>query len=106
MANGKGDKVGEKVKEAWKDTYSSDQPLGDGMAEEQYAAWCEEGQPGRDLIEASFRPSKYFVGSMCGWMFKTGEAGTGYYRNGVQYLSLSEQVPSMKRPKTPYVGAV
>ena len=63
---------------------------------EQYAMWCEEGQPGRDLVEASFRPSKFFVGTMCGWTVKIGEVGTGYCRNGVQYLSLNEQLPSMK----------
>ena len=30
-AKGKGDKVNEKMKEAWNDTYSSDQPLCDEM---------------------------------------------------------------------------
>ena len=84
-AKGKSEIVDEKLKEAWNDTYSSDQPLSEEAVAEQYARWCEEGQPGRDLVEASFRPSKFFVGAMRGWTLKTGEAGTGYYRNGVLF---------------------
>ena len=83
------------MKEAWKDMYSSDQPLCEEMVEEQYADWCDEGQPGRDMVEASFMPSKNYVGTKVGWSFKTGGAGTGYYRNGVQYLELNTQAPSM-----------
>ena len=95
-AKGKGVKVSENLKDAWNDMYASDQPLCEEVVEEQYVVWCDDGQPGRDMVEASFLPSKYYVGSNIGWSFKTGVAGTGYYRDGVQYLHLDEQVPSMK----------
>ena len=95
-AKGKSIVIDGDLKKAWDDTFASDQPVDEDMAIEQYQKWCDDGQPGKDLVEASFRPSKYFVGSMVGWTFKTDAAGTGYYRNGVQFLSLCEQIPSMK----------
>ena len=55
-AKGKGVEVCEKLKEAWSDMYASDQPLCEEEAVEQYADWCDEGQPGKDMVEASFLP--------------------------------------------------
>ena len=96
VVKGKSKIIDDDLKKAWNDTYAPCQPLDEDKAIEQYQRWCNDGQPGKDLVEASFRPSKFFVGSMAGWTFKTDAAGTGYYRNGVQFLSLCEQIPSMK----------
>ena len=76
-AKWKGEAVERKLKEDWNDTYSSDQPLSGEVVEEQYALWCEEGQPGKDMVEASFRPSKHYVGAMVGWTYKTGRLVLG-----------------------------
>ena len=85
-----------RVRVAWNDTFSSDQPLSEEASTDQYAEWCAEGKPGADAVEVSFLPSKVYRGS------KTDEVGIGYYRNGVKYLSLEKQVTTMRGVKPPH----